>query len=433
MKAPFGAVPLSKEELQTLLEMDRDDWRPSPEAEQRVLRRLGATLALPLGAPSAPPPLPADVLDAASQGAGAASQAAHVGQGASAAAKVASGHAAAGMTSTVASSAGSAALAGTGVAGLMKPLLLAAVVGVTTAVTIDYAVSTSAVTSRDTLEKTSAAATAASGGATTSPPISSEASTTRATAREQQAKPIPPAQPAPAVASERPTHPVSAEQRALSNEGEQRALSNEAATDQLEPDRRPATTTVERSQKRTPPMSRRHTRRQLRRARRRRHDDRADHRRAGRGWTPQTAKGGAAAIVDQDGKSAVSHEAASAARSSEPIETRTSTPRAVRVPARQKEGAPLSTLDAERRLLDAAHRALTAGDSRRAARLLHHYRRHFDGGVLGEEAEVMRIRLWVATGQRRRALNAARAFYANHPDSLLAPAVSAALSSRSER
>lgn len=82
---------------------------------------------------------------------------------------------------------------------------------------------------------------------------------------------------------------------------------------------------------------------------------------------------------------------------------------------------------AEVATLDRARRALGAGDARTALAALAEHQKNFKGGVLGPEAEVLRIEALVASGQRATAAQRARAFLAHDASSPHAARVRAAL------
>jgi TolA-binding protein len=69
----------------------------------------------------------------------------------------------------------------------------------------------------------------------------------------------------------------------------------------------------------------------------------------------------------------------------------------------QAAADPSSELSRELRLLDAASRALAAGDLTAASADLDRYTRDFPHGTLTEEALAIRIRVWARSGNRDRA------------------------------
>lgn len=82
-----------------------------------------------------------------------------------------------------------------------------------------------------------------------------------------------------------------------------------------------------------------------------------------------------------------------------------------------------TSIAAELRALDAARRALSSGDGRRALRLLDAHGRDFPQGRLGLEAEVLRIEALAQTGNRGLAATRARGFLERYPESVFAPRV----------
>jgi hypothetical protein len=76
-----------------------------------------------------------------------------------------------------------------------------------------------------------------------------------------------------------------------------------------------------------------------------------------------------------------------------------------------------SPVAAEVRLLDQAREALARGDSSGALRVLREHQARFAGGVLGEEAELLRIGALLERGHSARAAELGRAFLDAHPTS----------------
>jgi len=76
-----------------------------------------------------------------------------------------------------------------------------------------------------------------------------------------------------------------------------------------------------------------------------------------------------------------------------------------------------ASLAAEIRLLDRTRAALGAGDTQGAQRLLHSYDQSRPSGVLSQEANLLRVRLLLARGDRRSAASLARQIIAEHPES----------------
>lgn len=85
--------------------------------------------------------------------------------------------------------------------------------------------------------------------------------------------------------------------------------------------------------------------------------------------------------------------------------------------------APSASLADETRSLDAARKALAAGDSSGALTRLDDHARRFPRGGLALEAEVLRIEALAQSGNRAAAATRARAFVARHPSSVFTPRV----------
>jgi len=87
---------------------------------------------------------------------------------------------------------------------------------------------------------------------------------------------------------------------------------------------------------------------------------------------------------------------------------------------------PPATLEAEAQLIQAATRALRAGDARAALAALDDHARAFPRGVLAEERAAQRVPALCALGDTRRANDEAAAFVHAYPHSPLAPRMRAA-------
>jgi len=87
--------------------------------------------------------------------------------------------------------------------------------------------------------------------------------------------------------------------------------------------------------------------------------------------------------------------------------------------------APLGegTESRERTLLDRARTAMARGDLPAAARALGEHESAYPHGVLAEERELLRIQEALRSGRRDDGVALARAFRAQHPASVLTPAV----------
>ncbi len=84
-------------------------------------------------------------------------------------------------------------------------------------------------------------------------------------------------------------------------------------------------------------------------------------------------------------------------------------------------------LSAERALLEVARTALTRGDIAATLEAVERHAKEFPRGRLEEEREVLFIQALVQAGKRDEAQARAQAFRARFPDSLMLPAVDAAL------
>jgi hypothetical protein len=91
--------------------------------------------------------------------------------------------------------------------------------------------------------------------------------------------------------------------------------------------------------------------------------------------------------------------------------------------------AGLSQLDAERALLDTARIALVRGDNDDAIRVLDRHEKTFRRPLLGEEHDALLVQALVRTGRYDEARSRADAFRRRVPQSLLLPAVDAAIAS----
>jgi len=85
--------------------------------------------------------------------------------------------------------------------------------------------------------------------------------------------------------------------------------------------------------------------------------------------------------------------------------------------------SPGASLADETRSLDAARKALAAGEPSRALTLLDDHARRFPRGGLALEAEVLRIEALAQSGNGAAAASRARAFVARHPSSVFTPRV----------
>lgn len=101
-------------------------------------------------------------------------------------------------------------------------------------------------------------------------------------------------------------------------------------------------------------------------------------------------------------------------------------PSAVAPPAASHAADP-PDVAAETAVLDHAREALASGDASGALAALADHSRRFKSGVLGPEADVLRIEALVAQGKQSDAAASARVFLAAHADSPHAPHVRALL------
>lgn len=85
------------------------------------------------------------------------------------------------------------------------------------------------------------------------------------------------------------------------------------------------------------------------------------------------------------------------------------------------------SIAAERAILDGARRALEQGDGATALSATERHARTFPGGALVQEREGIAIRALVLLGRRDEGRARAQRFVARYPDSLLRPAVEAAV------
>ncbi len=81
-------------------------------------------------------------------------------------------------------------------------------------------------------------------------------------------------------------------------------------------------------------------------------------------------------------------------------------------------------------MIDMARNANARGNSASALAVLREHERTFPTGRLGEERDVMLIQTLVASDQRAEASRRAGAFRAQFPNSMLLPAVDAAMQDR---
>ncbi|HEX3345383.1 MAG TPA: hypothetical protein VHS09_12455 [Polyangiaceae bacterium] len=96
-------------------------------------------------------------------------------------------------------------------------------------------------------------------------------------------------------------------------------------------------------------------------------------------------------------------------------------------PAAAKLVPPVSTMPAERTLLDRARGDLLSGEAPAALREIETHARLYRRGVLAEERDALRIEALVATQQYERARAAGARFRATYPGSMLGPAVDGTL------
>ena len=96
---------------------------------------------------------------------------------------------------------------------------------------------------------------------------------------------------------------------------------------------------------------------------------------------------------------------------------RTSPTRRSPTPPAVAPSAASGSLGDEIALLDAARRALRAGDARLALSALHRHQAEFPRGLLGQEATLLRIEALVRAGNRPAAEALARQFLARQPNS----------------
>jgi hypothetical protein len=82
----------------------------------------------------------------------------------------------------------------------------------------------------------------------------------------------------------------------------------------------------------------------------------------------------------------------------------------------------------ERSLIDMARSALARGSSGAAINALRDHERAFPGGRLSEEREALWVQVLASSGQRAQAVRRAAAFHRQFPNSMLARAVDAAVS-----
>jgi hypothetical protein len=87
----------------------------------------------------------------------------------------------------------------------------------------------------------------------------------------------------------------------------------------------------------------------------------------------------------------------------------------------------VGSLGAERAVLDRARKKLGRGEGESTLTLLDEHARRFAGGALTEEREAMRVRALALLGRLDEARAVGAAFRARYPDSLMMPAVDAAV------
>jgi hypothetical protein len=87
-------------------------------------------------------------------------------------------------------------------------------------------------------------------------------------------------------------------------------------------------------------------------------------------------------------------------------------------------------LAAERRILDAARRAVAGGRGADALAALDRHAREFPRGRLSEEREALWIQALIGTGRREEARQRASRFRRSFPRSLLLQAIEAALGNK---
>ncbi len=104
---------------------------------------------------------------------------------------------------------------------------------------------------------------------------------------------------------------------------------------------------------------------------------------------------------------------------------RVSKPKAAKAPA----AAPVEHLAEERRLLERARSALLRREASLALAPLQEHARRFPGGQLREERDSLLIQVHLSTGERELARRALEAFRQRYPNSLLLPALEAAVDS----
>lgn len=92
-----------------------------------------------------------------------------------------------------------------------------------------------------------------------------------------------------------------------------------------------------------------------------------------------------------------------------------SSPKVAAAPSAARPGP--ASLGEEVAAIDAARKALLAGDTSGALRALDDYDRRFPGGMLGPEASVLRIEALARRGDRATATRLAKAFLVSHPRS----------------
>ena len=89
-------------------------------------------------------------------------------------------------------------------------------------------------------------------------------------------------------------------------------------------------------------------------------------------------------------------------------------------------------MNEERSLVDAARVAYSRGDSATSLTLLEKHRGVHPNGLLSEEREALAVRVLVAAGRKTEAHERGRRFEKRYPDSVMLPAVLAALKDDAE-
>lgn len=95
--------------------------------------------------------------------------------------------------------------------------------------------------------------------------------------------------------------------------------------------------------------------------------------------------------------------------------------------------APVSTLTAERELLDAARATLARGEPQTGIVFLEKHAKQFPKGMLTEEREALYVRILVTSGAHESALARAENFRLKFPNSIFMPVIERAIASISRR